>query len=120
MNIAKTAKKLGVELFVQDDGWFGKRNNDLSSLGDWYPNVEKLPEGITGLAKKITTMGMKFGLWFEPEMTNMESELYKEHPDWILSTPGRTMSHGRNQFVLDFSREEVVQAIYEQMEKSTF
>lgn len=117
LNIAKTAKKLGVELFVLDDGWFGKRNNDLSSLGDWYPNVEKLPEGITGLAKKITTMGMKFGLWFEPEMTNMESELYKEHPDWILSTPGRTMSHGRNQFVLDFSREEVVQAIYEQMEK---
>lgn len=117
LNIAEAAKEIGIELFVLDDGWFGKRNDDHSSLGDWYPNLEKLPEGITGLAKKIEALGMKFGLWFEPEMTNQDSDLYRAHPDWVLATPQRTMSHGRNQLVLDFSKPEVVQAIYEQMEK---
>lgn len=117
LNIARTAKKLGIEMFVLDDGWFGKRNDDHSSLGDWYPNLEKLPNGITGLANKITEMGLKFGLWFEPEMTNEDSDLYRAHPDWILSTPNRRVSHGRNQYILDFSRKEVVDSIGDMMEK---
>lgn len=117
LNIVRTAKELGIELFVLDDGWFGKRNDDTSSLGDWYPDLEKLPEGIAGLAKKVEAEGMKFGLWFEPEMTNKDSQLYREHPEWILATPGRKVSMGRNQYVLDFSRDEVVDAIYRQMKK---
>ena len=117
LEIVRTAKQLGIELFVLDDGWFGKREDDYSSLGDWYPNLEKLPDGIAGIAKKVAAEGMKFGLWFEPEMVNKDSNLYREHPDWILSTPGRHISHGRNQYILDFSRAEVVDAIYGQMEK---
>lgn len=117
LNIARKAKEIGIELFVLDDGWFGKRNWDNASLGDWYPNLEKLPDGITGVARRVEEMGLKFGLWFEPEMTNKESRLYREHPDWILSVPGRKVSVGRNQYVLDFSREEVVNAIFEQMKK---
>ena len=116
LQMAKEAKALGIELFVLDDGWFGKRNDDHHSLGDWYPNLEKLPEGITGLAKKIEKLGLKFGLWFEPEMVNKESDLYRKHPDWILATPDRASCHGRNQYVLDFSREEVVDEILRQME----
>lgn len=116
LNIAKTAKELGIELFVLDDGWFGKRNHDRAGLGDWYPNLEKLPEGITGLSKKTEALGMKFGLWFEPEMVNKDSELYRAHPDWTLETPDRTSCHGRNQFVLDFSRKKVVDDIYGMME----
>ena len=118
LEIVRTAKQLGIELFVLDDGWFGKREDDYSSLGDWYPNLEKLPDGIAGIAKKVAAEGMKFGLWFEPEMVNKDSNLYREHPDWILSTPGRHISHGRNQYILDFSRAEVVDAIYGQMEKN--
>ena len=117
LKIAETAKKLGIELFVLDDGWFGERDDDTSSLGDWYPDLRKLPEGVSGIAKKIENMGLKFGIWFEPEMTNKNSNLYRAHPDWILSTPGRKASHGRNQYVLDFSKEEVVDYIYKQMEK---
>lgn len=117
LKIAAKAKELGIELFVLDDGWFGERNDDFTSLGDWYPNLKKLPGGITGLARKIEAMGLRFGLWFEPEMTNEKSRLYQEHPDWILSTPGRSVSVGRHQLVLDFSREEVVEGIYRQMEK---
>ena len=117
LEIVRTAKQLGIELFVLDDGWFGKREDDHSSLGDWYPNLEKLPDGIAGIAKKVAAEGMKFGLWFEPEMVNKDSNLYREHPDWILSTPGRHISHGRNQYILDFSRAEVLDAIYGQMEK---
>lgn len=115
--IAGTAKKLGIELFVLDDGWFGKRNDDTSSLGDWYPDLHKLPDGIIGLARRIEKLGLKFGLWFEPEMTNKDSDLYRAHPDWILAAPDRRISHGRNQYILDFSREEVVDYIYQQMEK---
>lgn len=115
--IAKKAKELGVELFVLDDGWFGKRNHDRAGLGDWVANTDKLPEGIGGLAAKIEAMGMKFGLWFEPEMINKDSDLYRLHPDWILSTPGRSASPSRNQYVLDFSRKEVVDHIYEAMSK---
>ena len=117
LKIAETAKELGMELFVLDDGWFGKRNDDTSSLGDWYPNLEKIPGGIKNLAEKIETMGLKFGLWFEPEMVSEDSELFRAHPDWRLSVPGRTPGQSRNQYVLDFSRPEVVEAIGNMMEK---
>lgn len=118
LNIAKTGKDLGMELFVLDDGWFGSRENDKAGLGDWYvTNFNKLPEGIIGLADKIEAMGMKFGLWFEPEMVNKDSDLYRAHPDWILSTPDRSASPSRNQHVLDFSRKEVVDYIYGLMAK---
>ncbi len=110
--IAKTAKEDGVELFVLDDGWFGSRCSETSGLGDWWPNPQRLPEGICGLSKEIEAMGLKFGLWFELEMVNKDSELYRNHPDWILQTPGRHASHGRKQYVLDFSRKEVVDYIY--------
>lgn len=115
LTIASAAKDLGIELFVLDDGWFGKRNNDKTSLGDWYPDFQKLPNGIVGLANKITDMGLKFGLWFEPEMVSKVSDLYTVHPDWIIHVSGRHSSHGRNQFVLDFSRIEVVDYLYERM-----
>ena len=117
LNIAGTAKELGIELFVLDDGWFGKRNGDNCSLGDWYPNYEKLPGGITGLAQKIEKMGMKFGLWFEPEMTNKDSDLFRAHPDWLFADVRRNYCHSRNQYVLDFSKQEVVDYIFAQMKK---
>ena len=115
--IAQKAKECGVELFVLDDGWFGARTTDHAGLGDWVANPDRLPEGITGIAEDIEKVGLKFGLWFEPEMTNKDSDLYREHPDWILSVPGRHDSHGRFQSVLDFSRKEVVDRIYEMMAK---
>ncbi len=117
VEIAEKAKECGVELFVLDDGWFGERNNDHAGLGDWMANPKRLSRGITGLSERIEALGMKFGLWFEPEMVNKESDLYRAHPDWILSTPGRSASPGRNQYVLDFSRKEVVDCIYGMMEK---
>ncbi|SET18941.1 alpha-galactosidase [[Clostridium] polysaccharolyticum] len=117
LEIAKAGKELGMELFVLDDGWFGKRDNDESGLGDWYvTNYEKLPEGIEGIANKITSLGMKFGLWFEPEMVNKDSDLYREHPDWILCEPDHIPYPSRNQYILDFSRKEVTDYIYELME----
>lgn len=115
VKIAQKAKETGIEMFVLDDGWFGDRNDDKHGLGDWTPNLEKLPGGIRGLSEKIEAMGMKFGLWIEPEMVNKESALYREHPDWLIQTPGRSLSHGRNQYVLDFSREEVVRTIYDRI-----
>ncbi len=115
LKFAKKAKECGIELFVLDDGWFGKRNDDRRGLGDWKANTDKLPGGIEGLAEKIEALGMKFGLWFEPEMVNKDSDFYRSHPDYVIATPGRNMSHGRNQYVLDFSRKEVVDAIYVQM-----
>lgn len=115
LEIAEKAKALSIELFVLDDGWFGKRNNDTTSLGDWFSNLEKLPSGVEGLAKKITDMGLKFGLWFEPEMVNKDSEMYRTHPDWVLGDPERNHCHGRNQYILDFSRKEVVDNLYDQM-----
>lgn len=111
LKFAETARKLGVEMMVLDDGWFGHRDDDTSSLGDWYPDLKKLPQGIRGLAEKIENMGMKFGLWIEPEMVNKDSRLYEEHPDWVIRVPYREACHGRNQFVLDFSKEEVVDYI---------
>ncbi len=117
LHIAKTAKEQGIELFVLDDGWFGKRRDDTVGLGDWYPNTDVLPNGIVGLADKIEQIGMQFGLWFEPEMVNANSDLYRAHPDWAIRTPGRRMGTGRNQYVLDYGRPEVVDYIYDLMAK---
>ena len=105
--IAESARKIGVELFVLDDGWFGKRNQDNCSLGDWFVNYEKLPNGIDGLARKVNDMGLKFGLWFEPEMVSPDSDLYRAHPDWCLHVDGRSRTEARQQLILDFSRTEV-------------
>ena len=115
VSIATKAKEVGVELFVLDDGWFGARTNDRAGLGDWFANRDRLPKGIGSLAAKIRQTGMKFGLWFEPEMVNKDSDLFRAHPDLILHVPDRSTSHGRNQYVLDYSRPEVVDAIFEQM-----
>jgi len=117
LSIAKKAKEQGIELFVLDDGWFGNRIDDLRGLGDWSPNLEKLPNGIKGLSEKIVDLGMQFGLWFEPEMINEDSELYYRHPDYPLKTPDRSSTEGRNQLVLDFSRADVVNHIFNQMKK---
>lgn len=106
-DIAKAGSELGIELFVLDDGWFGKRNNDTTSLGDWFVDREKLPEGLDQLAHRVTDLGMEFGLWFEPEMISVDSDLYREHPDWCLHVPNRNRSESRNQLILDFSREDV-------------
>lgn len=110
--MAKEAKHRGVELFVLDDGWFGKRNDDTTSLGDWFVDTAKLPKGIAHLAKEINALGLEFGLWFEPEMVSPISDLYKNHPDWVIHVPERTKSHGRNQYILDFSRQEVIDHLY--------
>lgn len=115
LEIVRTAKQLGIELFVLDDGWFGKREDDHSSLGDWYPNLEKLPDGIAGIAKKVAAEGMKFGLWFEPEMISEDSDLYRAHPDWAFAIPGRVPNHSRNQLVLDMTREDVREYLLERL-----
>lgn len=115
LSLAEDSKELGVELFVLDDGWFGKRDDDTTSLGDWFVDKRKLPNGLTALANKVTDLGLDFGLWFEPEMISKVSELYKTHSDWLIQVPGRRLSHGRNQYVLDFSREEVADYIFEMM-----
>ncbi len=117
VQIAENAKKDGVELFVLDDGWFSTRRGETSGLGDWWANEELLPNGIKGLSERIEALGLKFGLWFELEMANKDSELYRNHPDWILHTPGRSTSHGRKQYVLDFSRKEVVDYVYGMVSK---
>ena len=117
LSIVQKAKEAGVELFVLDDGWFGERNDDTAGLGDWVENRDKLPQGMAGLSSKVNAMGMKFGFWIEPEMVNPNSNLYRRHPEWALSVPGRKASLGRHQLVLDFSRPEVVDYIYDMLEK---
>ena len=112
-NLAKQAQKLGIELFVLDDGWFGKRTKENAGLGDWWVNRDRLPNGISGLADQVHRLGMMFGLWFEPEMTNQDSDLYRNHPDYIIQTPDRHSSQGRRQYVLDFSRPEVVDYVHD-------
>ncbi len=107
VGLAKEAAALGIELLVLDDGWFGRRNGDNCSLGDWYVNKEKLPSGIKGLAEKVNAEGVKFGLWFEPEMVSPDSDLYREHPDWCIHVNGRTRTECRSQLTLDLSRKEV-------------
>ncbi|MDD3999507.1 MAG: alpha-galactosidase [Bacilli bacterium] len=107
LKLAKAAKEVGIELFVMDDGWFGKRNNDTSSLGDWDVNYKKLPHGLKGFAEKIKKFGLDFGLWVEPEMINEDSNLYREHPDWVIRVAGRKPGVSRNQLVLDLTNPEV-------------
>ena len=111
LDIAKAGKALGMELFVLDDGWFSKRNNDQSSLGDWFVNKDKIPNGLNSLAKKINQIGLDFGLWFEPEMISPDSKLYNKHPDWCIHVPNRSCSESRNQLILDLSRKEVCDEI---------
>lgn len=108
LKLAKAARDVGIELFVMDDGWFGERNDDKISLGDWYVNPKKLPDGVSGLCKKINDLGLSFGIWVEPEMINVESNLYKEHPDWTMDIPGKNHAEGRNQRMLDLANPEVV------------
>lgn len=115
LDIAKKGKEAGVELFVLDDGWFGNRIDDHRALGDWTVDRRKLPNDMKGLAGKVNDMGLAFGLWIEPEMINEDSDLYRAHPDWVLSTPGRNRSYGRFQWVLDFSRKDVVDGIYDML-----
>ncbi len=111
VEIAKKASEIGVDTMVLDDGWFGKRISDNAGLGDWVENPDRLPDGIDGLAKKVNALGMRFGLWFEPEMVNPDSDLYRAHPDWIIHTKGRASSHTRNQYTLDLSRKDVCEYI---------
>jgi alpha-galactosidase len=106
--IASVARDLGIELFVLDDGWFGKRDDDTTSLGDWFVDRRKLPNGIDGLSRRITELGLGFGIWIEPEMVSERSELFAAHPDWAIGIPGRPRTEGRQQLVLDLSRPEVV------------
>jgi Alpha-galactosidase len=112
-SIAKEGRELGIELFVLDDGWFGRRDDDNSSLGDWIVDKHKLPNGLEALANKITSIGMEFGIWFEPEMVSIDSDLYRKHPDWCIHVPNRPYTLGRNQLVLDLSRDEVCNYIVE-------
>lgn len=113
--IAEQAAKVGVEMLVVDDGWFGHRTDDKSSLGDWTPDLSRLPGGLEELGRRVTSQGMKLGLWFEPEMISPDSDLFRQHPDWRLHVPGRPGTLGRAQHVLDFSRPEVREEIFQQM-----
>ena len=107
VSLAKAGRDLGVELFVMDDGWFGDRSDDTKALGDWEVNKKKLPGGLAGLCKKINDLGLQFGLWVEPEMVNTDSALYRQHPDWAMSIPGKPHSEGRNQRLLDLANPAV-------------
>ncbi len=113
LDIAREAKKCGIEMLVMDDGWFGKRNSDSCSLGDWTVNEEKLPGGLKKLVDGVKEIGLKFGIWFEPEMISPDSDLYRKHPDWAIQVPGREPVQSRQQYVLDLSRPEVAEYAYE-------
>ena len=115
MKIVDQADKLGIEMFVLDDGWFGHRDDDKSSLGDWFVDQKKFSNGISGFADRVHDKGMKFGLWFEPEMISIDSKLYEKHPDWMIATPGRQGTPARNQYVLDMTSQEVVDYLFEHM-----
>lgn len=117
IEIAKQAAELGVEMLVLDDGWFGKRDDDLAGLGDWTVNEKKLGMPLSQVAEKIRALGMKFGIWIEPEMVCEDSDLYREHPDWAFTIPGRKPVRARYQLVLDYSRKEVVDGIFTQIAK---
>lgn len=117
LKLAKAAKKVGIELFVMDDGWFGQRDDDHRSLGDWTPNPKKLPNGLKGLADKINEVGLDFGVWVEPEMINVDSDLYRAHPEWCMAIPGKPHSEGRTQRILDLCRVDVQDYIIDAMTK---
>ncbi|MBQ7840210.1 MAG: alpha-galactosidase [Lachnospiraceae bacterium] len=115
LNLAKAGKEAGIELFVMDDGWFGQRNDDTTSLGDWDVNEKKLPGGVKGLCDKVKELGLNFGIWVEPEMINVKSKLYAKHPDWVLQIPEKPHAEGRNQRILDLTKTEVQDYIIEKM-----
>ena len=117
LRLAKAGKEAGVELFVMDDGWFGERNDDTSSLGDWTPNEKKLPGGIREIADKIKALGLDFGIWVEPEMVNEDSDLYRAHPEWAVRVPGQSHAEGRHQMLLDLTNKEVRDHIVNSMTK---
>ncbi|MGN0464990.1 MAG: alpha-galactosidase [Lachnospiraceae bacterium] len=117
LDIAREAKKQGIEMLVMDDGWFGKRDNDDSSLGDWIVNEEKIVGGLPALVSKVNEIGLEFGIWFEPEMISLNSNLYRAHPDWALQLNGRIPTQSRAQYVLDLSREEIRDYVYESVAK---
>lgn len=108
LRLARAAKEAGINLFVMDDGWFGTRDDDKQSLGDWTVNTKKLPRGLSGICNRINAMGLQFGLWIEPEMVNVNSDLYRSHPDWVIQIPDRPHSEGRNQRILDLCNPDVV------------
>ena len=113
LGIAESARDLGVELFVLDDGWFGARNDDTTSLGDWFVDTRKLPNGLAGIATRVEALGLRFGIWIEPEMISADSRLFEAHPDWAVGVPGRPRTEQRQQLVLDMSRAEVVDHLFE-------
>lgn len=113
--LAKSAAQLGIELFVLDDGWFGKRNDDKTSLGDWLVNKKKLPKGLKSLSRAIHDLKMDFGIWVEPEMVSVESDLYKKHPEWAVMLKDRRVSFGRNQLLLDLSNPQVIDYLEESL-----
>ena len=113
LSIATAAKKMGIEMFVLDDGWFGRRDDDTTSLGDWKVNATKLPGGLESVARKVEALGMRFGLWIEPEMISRHSDLFAEHADWTIGIPSRPKTESRNQYVLDMSRPEVVDYLFD-------
>lgn len=113
LDLARAGKNAGIELFVMDDGWFGERNDDTSSLGDWQENAKKIPDGLDGFSERLKEMGLDFGIWVEPEMVNVKSHLYEEHPEWVLEIPKKPHSEGRNQRILDLTQEEVQEFIIE-------
>lgn len=115
LTIARDAKELGIEMLVMDDGWFGKRNGDMSGLGDWYVNTDKLPGGVKGIAAQVKQLGMKFGIWVEPEMVNEDSDLFRAHPEWCLGIPGRKGVYSRAQLVLDMGRKEVRDYLFDRI-----
>ncbi len=115
LQIAQEASKLGIEMLVMDDGWFGHRDSDNSSLGDWFVYEKKIAGGLKALVDKVNSLGMKFGIWFEPEMISPDSELYKQHPDWAIQVKGRDLTLCREQYVLDFSRKDLRDHIYAKM-----
>lgn len=113
--IARGAAELGIEMLVMDDGWFGNRFDDNRALGDWFVNEEKLPGGLKYLVDEVNKLGMKFGIWMEPEMISPDSDLYRAHPDWAIQVPGRTAGLCRNQYVLDLTREEVLEYVWDRI-----
>ncbi len=115
--LAEKAAKLGVELFMMDDGWFGQRNDSKAGLGDWYPNPRKFPNGLQPLIRYVNSLGMDFALWVEPEMVNPDSDLYRRHPDWVINFPGRPRTEGRNQLILNMARDDVKEHIFAVLDK---
>lgn len=115
--LAEKAARIGVELFVMDDGWFGQRNNDRAGLGDWHVNPQKFPNGLKPLISYVNGLGMDFGLWFEPEMVNPDSDLYRSHPDWVMNFQGRPRSESRNQLILNMARDDVKEYIFAALDR---